>query len=218
VWLWLLGVPAAANAQETRGIVWEIGASLSAARTTTGGAAVEASVADRLPSMGLAAGVFARLELARWKGVGLGVQPELLHAPRGTGIEIDGAYAGDLRYRYLELPMLARLESPPLGPAAFYAVVGPSLGFLLRAESGTNLGTVSDVKDVTSTLDLGLAAGAGAVVVITPRLALSVEARYTHGFRTLDNTGEFEVENRAIFATVGLAARFGAGATTSREP
>lgn len=210
--LWLLGLPAAASAQETRGIVWEVGASLSAARTTTGGAAVEAGMNDRVPSLGLAAGVFARLELARWNGVGLGVQPELVYAPRGTGIARDGVHLGTLRYRYLELPMLARLESRPFGPAAFYAVVGPSLGFLLRAEAATGPGWVSDEKEVTSDLDLGLAAGAGAVVAITPRLAFSVEARYTHGFFTLDNTGQYEVENRAMFATVGLAARFGGGA------
>ena len=106
--------------------------------------------------------------------------------------------------------MLGRFESPPLGPAAIYAVVGPSLSYLLRAESESGLGNVSDVKEVTSTVDLGLAAGAGAVVTATRHLALSVEARYTHGFFTLDNTGQFEIENRAIYVSVGIAARFGA--------
>jgi hypothetical protein len=69
-----------------------------------------------------------------------------------------------------------------------------------------------DVKAVTSKLDLGLVAGAGAVVTIMPRVAVSLEARYTHGFATLDHTGKFEIENRAIFLSVGVAARFGASA------
>jgi opacity protein-like surface antigen len=214
--VWLLGLPAAAEGQEARGIVWEVGASLSVARTTNGGAAVAASMADRIPVMGLAGGVFARLELARWKGVGLGVQPELGYTPRGADVELDGVYEGNVRYRYLELPMLGRLESPPLGPAAIYAVVGPSLGFVLRAESQSGLGNISDVKEATSKLDLGLATGAGAVVTVNRHLALNLEARYTHGFFTLDNTGQFEIENRAIYVSVGIAARFGADAPASR--
>lgn len=214
--LWLLGIPVAAHAQETPGIFWEAGASLALARTTNGGATVEASVAERIPVMGLAAGVFAHLELARWNGVGIGVQPELSYAPRGADVEIDGVYQGNLRFRYLEAPILVRLESPPLGPAAFFVVAGPAPGFLLTAESESVRGVVADVKDVTSKLDLGLAAGAGAVVTIVPRVALSVEARYTHGLTTLDHTGEFEIENRAIFLSVGVAARFGASAPAAR--
>lgn len=214
--LWLLGMPVAAHAQETPGIVWDAGASLAMVRTTHGGSTIDASMAERVPVLGLAAGVFARLELARWNGVLIGVQPELSYAPRGADVEIDGVYQGNLRSRYLEAPILVRLESPPLGPAAFYVVAGPAPGFLLSAESESGLGVVADVKAVTSKLDLGLAAGAGAVVTIVPRIALSVEARYTHGLATVDDTGEFEIENRALCLSVGVAARFGPRAPAAR--
>jgi opacity protein-like surface antigen len=206
--LLLIGVPLAAQAQEKPGMLREVGASLSLARTTNGGSSVEASMAERIPVLHVAVGGFVRLELARWNGLGFGVQPELGYVPRGADIEL-GVSQGNIRSRYLELPILGRIESPPLGPVTLYAVAGPALSYLLSAESKSGTGVVSDTRDVTSKLDFGLAAGAGASVAVTPRWVLGFEGRYTHGFVTLDNTGEFDVENRAIYFSLGVSARFG---------
>jgi opacity protein-like surface antigen len=203
----LLGIPVAVHAQEARGTFREAGAWLSLVRATNGGTSVDSSVADRIPVLGLAAGAFARLELARWRGVGLGLQLELDYAPRGSDVEIDGVYQGGHRYRYLEIPVLARMEAPPLGPAAFYLVGGPSLGVLLSAESESLVGVISDVTDGTSKLDLGLSAGAGFVVPVTRRLSLGVETRYTHGFVTVEATRTFDIEHRALLFSLGVAIR-----------
>lgn len=203
----LLGMPVAAHAQEARGTFREAGAWLSLVRATSGGASVESSVGDRIPALGLAGGAFARLELARWVGVGLGLQLELDYAPRGSDLEVDGVYQGGFRYRYLEVPLLARIESPPLGPVAFHLVGGPSLGVLLSAESESFTGVVSDVKDGTSKLDFGLSAGAGVVVPVTRRLSFGLEARYTHGFVTVDETRTIDVEHRALSFSLGIAIR-----------
>jgi opacity protein-like surface antigen len=205
----LIGVPLTAQAQEKPGMLREAGASLSLARTTNGGSSVESSMAERIPVLHVGAGGFVRLELARWNGVGFGVQPELGYVPRGADIEL-GTSQGNIRSRHLELPILGRIESPPLGPVTLYAVAGPALSFLLSAESKSGTGVISDTTDVTSKLDFGLAAGAGVSVAVTPRLVLGFESRYTHGFLTLDNTGEFDVENRAIYFSLVVAARFGA--------
>jgi hypothetical protein len=197
----------AAHAQGEHGTFREAGAWLSLVRTTNGGSSVEGSIADRVPVLGLAAGAFARLELTRWRGVGLGVQLELDYAPRGSDVAIDGVYQGGHRYRYLELPLLARIEAPPLGPAALYVIGGPSVGVLLSAKSRSLAGVISDVKYGTRALDLGLSAGAGAVVPVTRRLSLGVEARYTHGFLTIDETRTVDIEHRALVVSLGLAVR-----------
>lgn len=215
--LWLIGMPMAASADDGRGVLREAGAWLSMARTTYGGQFIEESPAERIPILGFAAGAFARLEFARPGGVGLGLQPELGYAPRGADVELDGEYQGNAQASYLELPILARIESPMVGPAAFYAIAGPTLSFLLGAESESGTGNVADTTDTTSTLDLGLTAGVGASVVITPRIALSLETRYVQGMLTTDDSGEVEFLNRALFFSLGVGVRFGVDEAASLE-
>jgi opacity protein-like surface antigen len=207
--LWLIGMPMAAHADDGRGVLREAGAWLSMARTTYGGQFVEESPAERIPVLGFAAGAFVRLEFARPGGVGLGLQAELGYAPRGADVELDGMDLGDARASYLELPILARIESPLVGPLVFYAIAGPTLSILLGAESTSFTGNVSDTTDNTSTLDLGLTAGLGASVVLTSRIALSLETRYVHGMLTIDESGEIEFLNRALFFSLAVGARFG---------
>lgn len=103
-----------------------------------------------------------------------------------------------------------------LGPAAFYAAIGPTFNLLLTAETRTSDGTVLDEKEGMSTFDVGLASGVGAAVALSSRLSLSFEARYEHGFLTTDPDGERENLNRAIFFTLGIGARFGAAGPMPR--
>lgn len=214
---WLLCVPVAAQAQEEPSVLREAGALVSIARTTYGGQFIEDSPAERIPVQGFAAGVFARLEFARPGGIGLGLQPELGYGPRAADVELDGNYEGNVRTNYLELPVLARVEAPALGPAALYVVTGPTLSFLLRAKSESGTGNISDTRSTTSKLDIGLAAGLGASVAVGSRMAVSLEARYVHGFLTTADSGESEILNRAIFFSLGVSAKFGIDATVSQE-
>jgi hypothetical protein len=123
-------------------------------------------------------------------------------------VEFEGAYVGNFRAKYLEVPILGRIESPAFGPAAFYAVAGPSLGILLSAKSGDMNGNTADAED-TSRLDVALAAGLGATVTVTSRIAVNLETRYVHGLLTVDDTGESEIENRGILFSLGVSASFG---------
>lgn len=208
----LLLAPTVAHAENDRGLVLETGARVSIARMTLGGQFIEDSPAVRLPVHGIAAGIFAHLELFRWNEIKIGVQSELLYSPRGAETELGGLSLGEFRTRYLELPLLARIESLMLGPAAFYAAVGPTFNLLLTAESHDSDGTVSDQKEGVSKVDVGLATGVGTAIALSSRLNLTLEARYEHGFLTTDPEGEVEIQNRAILFTLGIGARFGADA------
>lgn len=201
--------PRVAHAEGERGAVREAGVRISMARTTLGGRSIDESPAVRLPIYGVAASVFAHMELFRWNGIGLGIQPELLYSGRGADVELDGAYVGNFRSSYLEAPLLARIEAPMLGPTVFYVVAGPTFNLLLSAKSETGNGTVSDDKEVTSAFDIGLATGVGAAFTLLSRFGLSFEARYEHGFMTIDTNGEADIRNRAVFFTFGISTRFG---------
>lgn len=207
--LWLGAVPAA-HAGDGPGIFRAAGVRLSLARTTFVGQSVEESPADRVPIHGFAPGAFARLELARPSGVGLGLQVELGYGPRGADVELDGAPQGGARVNYLDLPILARIEAPALGPVTFHAVAGPTLSYLLVAETESGTGRVVDVTEDTSKLDVALAAGLGASIAITPRVGLGLETRYVHGFLTTSGSGEVEFLNRALLFSLGVEVRFGA--------
>lgn len=206
-----------ANADEDRGVLQKAGARVSLARTTYGGEFIENSPAKRIPVLGFGAAIFAHLEFVRLGGVGFGLEPELGYTPRGADVELGGMFIGDARAGYLELPILARVESPAVGPVALQAAAGPVLGLLLKAEAGNMNGEVSDASDGTSTLDVALAAGAGATVAVTSRVAVNLETRYVHGLLTTDDTGEVEVQNRAIYFSLGVSFRLDSDETASLE-
>jgi hypothetical protein len=210
--------PLTAHAERESTVFREAGVWLGAARTTYDGQFIEDSPAVRIPVVGFAAGAFARLRFGRWHGLRLGLQPEVMYSPRGADVELRGVYIGNFRASYLEIPILARVESRAFGPATLYVVAGPAASILLDAESGDMNGSSSDATETTSTLDMVLAAGVGATVAIGPRVGLSLETRYAHGFLTTDDSGEVEIENRALFLSLGLAGRRGAGAPSSLRP
>lgn len=207
--LLLLCMSAVAYAEP--GVLREVGARVSIARTTYGGEFIENSPAERIPILGFGAAIFARLEFVRLGGFGFGIEPELGYSPRGADVELGGVFIGNARASYLELPILARVESPAIGLVALQAAIGPALGLLLKAEAGNMNGDVSDASNGTSTLDVGLAVGAGARVAVTSRITVSLETRYVHGLITTDETDEVEVQNRAIYFSLGVSASFGDG-------
>jgi opacity protein-like surface antigen len=205
---WSIGAPAA-HADDGRGVLGAAGARLSVARASYAGQFIDESVADRNPFHGFAPGVFARLELARPGGVGIGLQTELGYGPRGTDVELDGVFQGRSRASYLELPILARIDTAAMGPVTFQVTAGPTLSFLLAARSEPAGGDGTDVTDGTRKLDVALTAGLGASIAVTSRVALSLETRYVHGFLTTADSGDIELLNRALMFSLGVEARFG---------
>lgn len=118
------------------------------------------------------------------------VQFEGLYSEKGHRFGsggIIGAAAGDLRIRYLEMPILGRADiGAPASSARFFLVGGavPALRLDARLQlhvPGSGEDEEADWTDEVRKLDLGLAGGAGVEFG-----RLSIEARYTRGLLSID--------------------------------
>ena len=143
---------------------------------------------------GFLAGVFVTLPVARW----LTLQPEALYVTKGGSLA-EGAPT-DLELDYLELPVLVRV---PVARGLF-ATAGPSFAYRLRARSLTTFAGETeeiDLADEIERWDVGMAAGLGIALG-----RLDVEARYTHGMRSIDAgaDGSPGVKNRTFALSAGF--------------
>lgn len=144
----------------------------------------------------------------------LSVQAELLYATRGTDVDLRGETEGSFYFTYLELPVLARLRIPfddgVVRPTvSSYAILGPSVSFLLDAEGVDAAGTRSLDRDGLHGLDFGVIAGLGVTWEVAPEWALSLEARFDQGF-----TNAFDgvdTKNQAFLLTLGVDFTLGHG-------
>jgi hypothetical protein len=115
----------------------------------------------------------------------------------------------DLRVRYVEIPVLARVDLGAAGSTTRPYVVGgaaPAFKLSARAKARSQGQEQSqDVDDEIYSTDVGLAGGVG--VEIGRAL---IEARYTHGLRhinTDDNGDEDRNRNRVFSVTAGFRFR-----------
>lgn len=164
---------------------------------------------------GAITGVYLHLPLSRI----VSVRPELLFSLRGgrTLVRIAGTddFAEiDLELAYLELPLLARLILPHgrFRPGLFG---GPSVAlqigcdFLFIVAVDTNRSTCgepdpTDVIDAEQVRELDLAWVAGAAMELhLPRTTLSLQGRYSEGFRSVMKGG-VDVRNRTMAVLFGL--------------
>jgi Outer membrane protein beta-barrel domain len=150
------------------------------------------------------------------------IRPELLFSLRGgrtvVGIAgTDDLAVADLELAYLELPLLARLVWPrgQVRPAVFGGPspalrIGCDLLFIetgaepQRSTCGQEQGENPAPIDAAQVRpwDLGWIAGA-ALELYLPRTTLSLQGRYTEGFRSVLNTG-VDLKNRAVALLFGL--------------
>jgi len=123
----------------------------------------------------------------------LNIQPEILFSQKGATYEVFGISI-DENHNYLEIPVLFKF---PLGKVIVPSVyVGPSLGMLMSADiEGI------DIKDGLKSTDLGLVFG---MDVKTP-VKLTIDARYSMGLTSIDDSGTYNVKNSAISLMVGYA-------------
>jgi hypothetical protein len=206
-----------------------VAACLVASRTAAGqeGAAVGAEVgysradliggdSDPVESrQGAITGVYVHLPLNRV----VSVRPELLFSVRGgrtlVGIARTDDFAEiDLELAYLELPLLARMVLPRgrFRPAVFG---GPSLAlqigcdflFITADTSRSTCGQEeeSDLPELAQQVrewDLAWVAGA-AMEMHLPRTTLSLQGRYSAGFRSVLEGG-VDLRNRGLAVLFGL--------------
>lgn len=165
---------------------------------------------------GFAGGVYLTLPVG---ASGLSFRPELLYAQRGatastsftdegSTFELDAAFA----LSYLELPLLLQYAVPTAGGLRpqLYAGVAPALRTSCRlrvrasfaGESESQTTNCDDADEITEEspdvrrFDVGGVAG-GALAFDVGGRALTVGARYTHGFLRLATDGE-SPRNRAV--------------------
>lgn len=159
--------------------------------------------------VGLAAGVFARLDLTRR----VGLQPELLFVQKHAWIERGGLERVH-KAAYLQLPVLATYAIPVQGPLVPYVAAGPvgslrvreSLELILDGDSETISG--EDV-DLFRRVDAGLVLGAGVGLDVTPGYRVLLDARYDFGLvdATTGTFGE-TVSARTSTLVVSLGVMF----------
>ncbi len=143
---------------------------------------------------GLAAGVFATFGIAPI----VAIEPEVLFSMQGTKLHFtSGSVSSDATAKidYLQVPVLLRIGNSGGDTASLYAVVGPTVGILLSANSNG-----IDFKDQLKKTQVGVAAGVG--VTLTRFLA---EARYTYDLSDFNKTSTGgSRRNRVVSFLIGL--------------
>ena len=202
--LWTLPFGLAAQTPgRTRGQRPTVGGQLGYSRSSLGGPDAQATQSHQ----GALTGVYLQAPL----GGPLSIRPEILFALKGGRAKADVVGGGtvdiDIGLAYLEFPALLRLERPrgrfrPVlfgGPSAGLQigcdlqVIGPA--FPLRAECD-QVGLPPFRQ-----FDLSAVFGTG-LEVRWPQSALSIEARYTVGFRSVLN--DADIRNRAVGVLVAM--------------
>jgi len=139
----------------------------------------------------------------------LAVQFEAMSSPKGTRLEEPGTnLAQTLMLRYFELPVLARVSGPDIGPGVLYFLAGPFLG--VRQSAKEQLSDVSrsvvagvreDATDAIERFEHGLIVGAG----IDLGRRLLIEGRYSHGLSNANRVaGATHFTNRGFSFTTGV--------------
>ncbi len=133
------------------------------------------------------------------------------------GAHLTGYSFGDLptsvRFTYVEMPVLAKFLHSFSGDAreGIFGIVGPSLGVRTHA-TGEFAGSETNINDLVSGVDLGLALGAG-YDIPAGNWVTTIEVRYIFGLTDAfdssaprpEVTGD--LKNRALQITVGAFKR-----------
>jgi hypothetical protein len=158
---------------------------------------------------GLTGGAYALLPLHDR----FGVQFEMLSTEKGGSLPlhdpmiVQGSVTTRFKFHYLDLPILARVRGPRIGPTSLHAFAGPTLSMRLSAKQQTVFdfaapaGFELDLGSEMKRFDLGLTFG-GAVQI---GRRLSFDARYTQGFNdVLVEEGGSALSNRGLLVTAGV--------------
>lgn len=134
---------------------------------------------------------------------------EPMYLKKGTKIEEDG---DEINYTvaYFEIPVLFKYGFQSESAIKPYAMAGPTMGFLLSANTEGNNGSKSDIKDLVNNFELGAAFGGG-INIPRGNTTLFAEARYALGLSNTNaetDDNEATVKNRGIQAVFGITVPF----------
>jgi hypothetical protein len=114
----------------------------------------------------------------------------------------------ELRYRYIQVPIHAKLIIPLLIPGSIFLSAGPELGFKVNHSLNVRLQDTTaripfNIDSVTVSTDFGLSFLVGYEVPLGRYIALSLWAGYYHGFTDIyDNRtnpqSDYDLFNRVV--------------------
>ena len=136
-------------------------------------------------------------------------QAEALFSEKGVHWNFSPEAKIEIRIRYVEIPLLARVDfGAPQSTTRVFVVGGAAPAFKLSARGKTEFQGEERTQDVGREIerfDLGLIGGVGVEFV-----RALIEARYTHGLlriNTDDNEPEDRLNNRVFSVTMGFRLR-----------
>jgi len=139
-------------------------------------------------------GGFVKINFGRF----VAVQPEVLYVRKGAKAAATGLFTESVKFNldYIDIPVLLRLQTGQ--DTGFYAIVGPSFGINIAAESESDSETV-DISDEIEN-DTGLVVGAGFDLA-----HILIEGRYTQSLTNVssDEAGP-TVKHRAVSVLFGI--------------
>ena len=110
---------------------------------------------------------------------------------------------------YLEIPLMVRYEFEIDASVKPYALIGPSVGFLLNAKYEFEEGGEQNETEYTRFLDFGAGFGGG-IKLPVDEMDLFAETRYMFGFVNVNKeAGESVVNNRGLQIILGAVFPIG---------
>jgi hypothetical protein len=166
---------------------------------------------DRLTGFG--GGGYLRIPLGS-----LALQPELLWMRKGASVSSPdfGDTTLDLKFDYVEIPLLLVIPISTQGGVSPYFFGGPAIAFEAGCEISAEGGGIDvtvdcdegediDVEVERKKTDLGIALGAG-IRIPAGAGGVLLEGRFTYGLTNLDDSAEDDtIKNRSIAVLFGYS-------------
>ena len=153
--------------------------------------------------MGLAGPVFLQIE-PMFIQKGVKVEGPMFQNQQGQ--VLSGSMTNKLSF--LEFPILFKAKLPT-GQVKPYGFLGPTIGLRLSAKEEIEVPSAgykeeSTVDSTTSSIDFGLAFGAGAEFSVAPKIALTGDIRYVLGLKDLNSSKDQPGQQHQSVKTNGI--------------
>lgn len=120
----------------------------------------------------------------------LSIQAEVLYAQKGSKLSLLGVDVAEWKLNYIEIPILVKQRIMTSGKVQPVFMAGPAIGMLTGAKRINSITDEEvDVKEGFESMDIGLAVGAGADVLMGTSGVLVMDVRFTISL-TNNFTGE----------------------------
>jgi hypothetical protein len=156
---------------------------------------------------GFAIGVY----MTKWLGDNMGVRLEALYSQKGAVRKERDEPDVTAKLDYIDFPLMLLFSRELTQNKLFgHFYVGPALSLRVNAEFEGPANTSESLSDITTGWDFGGALGLAFAFRAARRLDVTLDLRYTVGFKSIDNTGDdLDYRNNAFSLLVGVESRLG---------